>query len=347
TDVAAGAVASHTIIVSAVTLADITATGGVMGSTFAGGTQTIGASALPPAVTLDAYDYNNNYLGNNPTVCHLQQIEFDINPAFGEFTENKSFKWKLNGVTQLTQTGYSYSPPAISYINSALVNGDVVTLTIKWTGPASATCYSPDSITSMPIAFNVTANQPPLVFISSNILSDTMCVGNQAIITATALEAGTPNYKFFLDAVLVQNGPANTYTTSAALPIGSHLFRCDIISSEACDSQYPVFNPNATSPNIYVIVAQCTMTSVDDIDNSLPDLIYPNPATKQLTIDNVQLKISSIEIYDVLGQLVFSHQQTDNSQKQITIDVSKINSGIYFVKVKGENKELVVKFVKE
>ncbi|MBK5284778.1 MAG: hypothetical protein JJE25_05205, partial [Bacteroidia bacterium] len=117
--------------------------------------------APPPLDTVYALDYNGNYLNefsNNVTICQNQQIEFNVANTFGEQSEFKMFKWKVNGVTQFTQTGYSYFPPAITYITNTIANGDVVTLTIVWTPPPSATCYSPDSVTSTPIVFAVTAN---------------------------------------------------------------------------------------------------------------------------------------------------------------------------------------------
>lgn len=74
--------------------------------------------------------------------------------------------------------------------------------------------------------------------------------------------------------------------------------------------------------------------------------IVPNPVTSEFRIQNSELKIEYIEIYDVLGQSVFSQKLRADSQ-QLTIDVSMLNSGIYFVKGKGEKEERVAKFVKE
>ena len=59
---------------------------------------------------------------------------------------------------------------------------------------------------------------------------------------------------------------------------------------------------------------------------------YPNPAGNQLSICNRQSAITSVEIYGVLGNIVFNEQMTANIQKQITIDVSSFPSGIYFIK---------------
>lgn len=80
--------------------------------------------------------------------------------------------------------------------------------------------------------------------------------------------------------------------------------------------------------------------------------IYPSPATNQLTIENGQLKINSIEIYDVLGRVAtpFDYAQGDGQSersRRLLIDVSALSPGIYFVKLRGDKQERVAKFVKQ
>ena len=66
---------------------------------------------------------------------------------------------------------------------------------------------------------------------------------------------------------------------------------------------------------------------------------YPNPTTGQLRIENGELKIENVRIFDVLGQEIFNFQfSTFNS-----IDISHLANGMYFLKI--DNK--VVKIVKE
>ena len=59
------------------------------------------------------------------------------------------------------------------------------------------------------------------------------------------------------------------------------------------------------------------------------------------------MPINNIEINDVLVQRVLNIElQTLNSGYKITVNVPELNSGIYFVKAKGEKGERVIKFVK-
>jgi len=69
--------------------------------------------------------------------------------------------------------------------------------------------------------------------------------------------------------------------------------------------------------------------------------VYPNPTTGQLTIDNGELIIENVEIYNVVGQMVLSCR--DVARNVLTIDVKSLASGLYFLKVNNK----VVKFVKE
>ena len=71
--------------------------------------------------------------------------------------------------------------------------------------------------------------------------------------------------------------------------------------------------------------------------------LSPVPAKEYLNINNKQqIAIKSISVYNVLGQLVLTFINPNN-----TIDVSNLNSGNYILKVWVDNKESIVKFVKE
>jgi hypothetical protein len=84
--------------------------------------------------------------------------------------------------------------------------------------------------------------------------------------------------------------------------------------------------------------------------------VYPNPTSGELIVNNEQLTIENIEIYDVVGQCVYtSPSPSKGGEKmprisplsegvgEVNIDVSHLAKGIYFLKVDGKT----VKFVKE
>ena len=98
----------------------------------------------------------------------------------------------------------------------------------------------------------------------------------------------------------------------------------------------------------------CTITIVDDAIEELEASfnIYPNPANDKLYIETLtqtqtltmtQTPTMTVEIYDVYGR----QQTTDNGQQLSCIDVSKLNSGVYFVKVVTSKGEVIKRFVKK
>lgn len=67
----------------------------------------------------------------------------------------------------------------------------------------------------------------------------------------------------------------------------------------------------------------------------------PNPARNRLTIASKNETISQIAIYNVLGQLVINKTFSNNSSE--TLNISKLNSGMYLVKINNTtSKRLVV-----
>ena len=59
-------------------------------------------------------------------------------------------------------------------------------------------------------------------------------------------------------------------------------------------------------------------------------IIYPNPASNQLTIDNGQVTMNKISIQDVLGKVVFTSKIIDPISK-MNFDISALSPGVYFV----------------
>ena len=54
------------------------------------------------------------------------------------------------------------------------------------------------------------------------------------------------------------------------------------------------------------------------------------------------MSVEEISVYDVFGR-----QQLAISGQQSAVDVSNLSNGVYFVKVKSENNEVVKRFIKK
>ena len=72
-------------------------------------------------------------------------------------------------------------------------------------------------------------------------------------------------------------------------------------------------------------------------------MLYPNPATNTLNIENCT-KFSQLIVSDVLGNIVI-RQQVYN--KGVGVDVSGLGKGLYFVRMVSEKGIVVRKFLKE
>ncbi len=85
---------------------------------------------------------------------------------------------------------------------------------------------------------------------------------------------------------------------------------------------------------------ECWPEAVPTTNSPTAISIYPNPASTTLTITGI---ISQVQIINMLGQAVYSHQYSSNTTKT-TIDIAALPTGVYFVKV---NEGYVQKVVKE
>jgi hypothetical protein len=75
-------------------------------------------------------------------------------------------------------------------------------------------------------------------------------------------------------------------------------------------------------------------------------MVYPNPASEILNIkisdSNLENEIQTISIYDVKGSLI-----SKNSKFVSTLDIKKLSTGTYFVKIQflesSVTKKIVIK----
>ena len=103
-------------------------------------------------------------------------------------------------------------------------------------------------------------------------------------------------------------------------------------------SFYPGLKLNGTTSIVMEVyeVDENTLSSSDFNAESKTFVIFPNPSSNsELVYFN---RMADIELYDVTGKLILSEKEA------LTINTSKLVSGIYFVKTsEGITKKLVVK----
>lgn len=102
------------------------------------------------------------------------------------------------------------------------------------------------------------------------------------------------------------------------------------------DYNFPIVTNTATT-TIQALSAQ-------DFDFGSYFAVYPNPVNNVLNIETKQaIEVSSINIYNALGQLVLV---VPNAQNVVKVDVSSLSAGNYFIKINSDKGASNTKFIK-
>lgn len=105
---------------------------------------------------------------------------------------------------------------------------------------------------------------------------------------------------------------------------------------------------NYSMPPMSVLILEYSTspTGINNVDLKHDIQLFPNPNNGLFTIELPENYIgaTTVEIYNSLGQIVFSSVET---KKKITIDVQSLSKGVYFVRTKNNNAVTVSRFIKE
>jgi len=92
-------------------------------------------------------------------------------------------------------------------------------------------------------------------------------------------------------------------------------------------------------PDYHVITKDPVISSVGEIELDEEIIIFPNPVADRLNIFTTANKIIYIELISLNGSVIKKFQKSGKSR--LTIDVSDINSGVYYLKVNNTTKKIV------
>lgn len=137
-----------------------------------------------------------------------------------------------------------------------------------------------------------------------------------------------------------------TVIDSTICPGESVIFEGFILSRPGTFSSSFTNNNGCDSTIILnLTVDSCQTTSTFDADLESIQ-IFPNPTQQFLHIQAPDTPISSIEIINVAGQMVFQKHWVQGNRNYLEIDLKDISNGVYWVRVlteKGVKQELVVR----
>ncbi|MEO8086541.1 MAG: PKD domain-containing protein [Bacteroidota bacterium] len=169
-----------------------------------------------------------------PSVCAGDVLNFTATGVNGGPTP--TYQWFVNGNPVAGATNDTYS--------DVLNDGDIVTVEMT----SNAPCVNPPVVTSNQIVALVIPYVTPDVAIASDIVNDTICLGQNVTFTANGNNGGpSPSYTWYVNGV--DQGVSGATFTSSTLVQGD-VITAMLTSSEQCLTQ-PTANSNQILINVF------------------------------------------------------------------------------------------------
>jgi hypothetical protein len=227
--------------------------------------------------------------------------------------------------TAVTATGpsYTYTP----------ANGDVVTATLT----SSYTCAIPATATGA-VDMDVNEIVTPVVTITANP-GTTITVGQDVTLSASASSA-VSGYQWEENGVAITGATSSTYLATAIA--NGNTYTCVATGSGACSSN--------GSQTVTITVNPVDHTGVAQAATGSNYSVFPNPSKDIFTIKGSTAtgmdEELTIELTDVLGQVVFTHQvMAAKGIVNETISAGTLANGMYVLGIRSANEYKVVHVV--
>ena len=172
----------------------------------------------------------------------------------------------------------------------------------------------------------VTVNKNPKATISASGAT-TFCAGGSVTLTETP--SGGCTYQWYKGATPIAGATSTTYVATTT---GN--YKCRV--TKTATGCYK--NSNAIAVSV-----PCREGELLDADNVQIN-VYPNPAQSTITIQSSSELPSTIQIRDMVGQLLIPEMSL---QGQLELDVAAWPAGVYFLQYATENKIVISQFVKQ
>jgi ligand-binding sensor domain-containing protein len=98
---------------------------------------------------------------------------------------------------------------------------------------------------------------------------------------------------------------------------------------------------------VWILPLNVITIGINEINNNANIVtVYPNPNNGKFQVSSSKSQIQSLEVYNVIGEEVYSSLLADN-RSPITVNITDKPSGVYIVKAKSKEGIAFTKFVKE
>ena len=168
------------------------------------------------------------------TICSGTQVTFTATPTNGGTPQ---YKWYLNNILIVGETGNTL-------IRSNLTNNDVVKIEMV----SNATCAVTAPVSD---AKTMTVNPILIPSVALNATATTICSGTQVTFTATPTNGGTPQYKWYLNNILIVNETTNQLIRSNLA--NNDVVKVEMVSNAACATTAPVSDIKTMTVNPILI----------------------------------------------------------------------------------------------
>ncbi len=289
--------------------------------------------AMPKQLMTNAVQYSNvlprdttkiAISGTTSEVCAGTNLTFSANAVNGG--DAPQYQWLVNDIEK-QKNGLN------SFTINTLNNNDKVKCVLI----SSKKCVTNNALPSNEIAAKIKTKIYVIVNLSAN--KNIICTNEKASFWTVSYGGGfAAQYQWFVNTTPVGT---NSITYESSDLKNNDVVKVRMTSSESCVTQSTV------ESNIFVMkVNMCT--GVDDL-NSDKISIYPNPSSTSIfTVDIKDISgIKSLEIYNPIGQLVFSKKiENIGNQGLISIDLGENREGVYILRLIGEDFNIQKKVMK-
>lgn len=134
----------------------------------------------------------------------------------------------------------------------------------------------------------------------------------------------------------IYSGPGveNGWFYPALAGLGTHIITYSYTDANDCENE-------ATET---ILVDPCT--GLDEVKDQAGIRIYPNPTAGMISIGSEQeVYNAEIVVISTLNKVVYSRASETIGRKSLDIDLSFLSKGIYFIKIKSDEKEETVKII--
>ncbi|MCW8940791.1 MAG: T9SS type A sorting domain-containing protein, partial [Flavobacteriales bacterium] len=270
---------------------------------------------------------NSSFISNqNTSVCQGDSVLIYGNYQSIAGTYYDSLQ-TINGCDSVLSITLSINPVYLSNTNSTICQGDSILIYGNYQSIAGTYYDSLQTISGCDSVLSTTLTVNPLPNVTlNNFNPDTICSNSNTV----TLPNGSPSGGVYSGTGV--NGGAFDPNTAG---LGTH----SVIYT------YTDVNSCINSDSTFITVEQCV--GIDDLENDLGILIYPNPNTGLFTIEKpMELdKEVKVSLLDATSRVIID-KLIPKGQQKIEMDITNYSKGIYYLQFTVEKKVFVKQILK-